>query len=267
MKIQAIYGFPISVTPHLFQKQSYLNLISFPSLVKAKHNIYSILIFLSIIAAAIIIYTKFPNLTPELIRDSLRNAGALGYLLFILLVFASVILPIPSTAVTLGGGYVYGVWLGTLLALIGNILGASLAFFLVRKFGEPLIEKCVDRHHVKHFNKVFKKRGPNAIITTLAIPLFPSDSISWMLGLTSISYASFLAITIFGHIPRYLIINSLGADFFSGFTLNSLLILALAVIFLLIGLFRHKAKFLLFKELRTMKQDITLVEEHLGIKK
>ena len=193
------------------------------------------------------------------IREFLLGFGTFGYGMFVLLLMLSIPLPIPSTPVILAGGYLYGLIPGTVLALIANIIGASLSFYLVRHFGTPLLEKLVDKHHIIHFNHLLKKKGKIAVLISYVIPLFPSDAVSLILGLSKIRYKHFITLLVVGHIPRYLIINSLGEDLFSGFTIRTIIVLLFAAGLLLVAIFRKQLKKILFKELREVEKEIQAI--------
>lgn len=194
--------------------------------------------------------------TPDLVRNFLITSGGWGIVLFVVLMGVSIILPIPSTPIALAGGYVYGLFFGTLLALVGLVIGSCTIFFLVRRYGKPLLEKLVDAHHIAHFNHIFARRGPAAALISYIIPIFPSDTVTLLLGLTPISFRTFLFILIGGHIPRYLILNGVGDTFQVGFSMYSVLFLAGGAALLFTVIFRRKLKMLFFKELHAFEKTI-----------
>ena len=227
-------------------------------------------IIATLIALVIFTITKFsPNLqnftSPEFVRDYLLGFGNFGYIMYVILILFSIPLPIPSTPIILAGGYIYGMVLGTILALIGAVIGGTIAFYLVRIYGKPFLEKLVDKHHINHFNHIFQKRGSIAALISYAIPLFPSDTVNLILGLTRMKYLTFLFLVIIGHIPRYLIVNSLGEDLYTGFTIKTLLALILGAIFILIAIFRKSIQRFMFKELRELEDEAKYVGEKLGL--
>ena len=74
-------------------------------------------------------------------------------------------------------------------------------------------------------------------ISVRPIPLFPSDALTLVLGLTEIRYRTFIILLIIGHIPRYLIINALGENFLIGFNLKTILALLLAILIIFLVIF------------------------------
>ncbi len=249
---------------------------------KQKHRGYSYLVLVLLILAAIIAVYFFPELkqfsSTTFIREYLVGFGFIGYLIFILLLFLAIVLPIPSLVVILAGGYLYGIWLGSLLALIGTIIGAFFSFWLIRYFGEPLLEKFVDAHHIKHFQHLFKKRGESLALISYLVPIFPSDIVSFLMGLTQISYRRFLAIVIIGHIPRILMVNYIGEDLYLGITWKTAILLVISTLLGVIALFREPIKRFLFKELKELEgeaekgvkeveTEAEVLEEDVGIRK
>ncbi len=236
---------------------------------KHKHRHFGYLIL--IILLAILLGGSFfiPELkkftSPTFVREYLLGFGMWSYLVFVFIFLLTIPLPIPSTPLVLTGGYLYGTTLGTILAIVAAIIGSSISFYSVRSYGRPLLEKMVDSNHIKHFNHIFKKRGIIAAFISYVIPVFPSDCVSAILGLTRIKYKTFIFVIMLGHIPRFLIINSLGEDLFTGFkTWRTLIVLLIAAAFLIIAIFREKLKKVFFKELKELEIDAEKAEQEIA---
>lgn len=188
--------------------------------------------------------------------------------MFMVILFLSVPLPIPSMPVAVLGGYLYGSLWGTILGLMAMILGSIVSFYLVRIYGLPLLEKLVDKHHIVHFSRLLQKRGNIGILISYAIPIFPEDALSLILGLTNIKFLTFLVLVILGNIPRFILLNSLGEDLSMGLSWRTAFVFLLAIIFLLIAIFRKSIKRLLFREIRSLEKEaekeIVVVETETG---
>lgn len=231
---------------------------------KTKHRFFGYLA----LAGIILLFSSLPFLFPQLrqlgstqfIREFVLSFGIFSFIAYILLVVLSVPFIIPSTPVILSGGYIFGTPLGMVLSMIGIILGSTLAFYLTRLGGKPLLKRLVDAHHIAHFKVISQKRRTTAAFISYALPIFPSDSVSLLLGLTSIHFGLFLFLVIAGHIPRLLIIISFGADLYQGLTWFTFLAFAIAAMFVLIAIFREKMKKVFFKELRAFEKEVKLTE-------
>jgi uncharacterized membrane protein YdjX (TVP38/TMEM64 family) len=231
---------------------------------KTKHKLWGYIalgILLIAMAASVYFIPGFEKFaSPEYFRGLLIELGNWGYLVFVVLLVVSVLSPVPATPIILAGGYVYGLVTGSLLSLISIIVGGSILFSLVKRIGDPLLRMFVDEHHIKHFRHILKKRGKIAALISYIIPLFPSTSIMLMVGLTGISYFTFIILVIAGHIPRFLIINSFGADLHTGFTIKTLVVASLGVILILVAAFREPLKRFFFKELKELEEEAIKAE-------
>ncbi len=242
---------------------------------KTKHRLIGyILLGVAVLVVFFAAQRYLPNVqqftSPQFVRDYLLSLGNWGYFMYIILFLLSIPLPIPSMPLAIGAGYVYGFFTAMILTMIGVVAGASIAFQLSRYFGEPLLEKVVSKHHIIHFNHIFRRRGINGAIIAYAIPIFPADSVNFILGISTIRYHQFLLAVILGSIPRYVIVTALGQELLTGFTIKTIIVPILAAIFVLIALFRERIKRVVFKELRfiehEVEKEVEWVEEEVGLK-
>ncbi|MEW5896327.1 MAG: VTT domain-containing protein [Nanoarchaeota archaeon] len=225
---------------------------------KQKHRHYGYIVFIVLLAMIVAASLFFPQLkslsSPSAARDYVLGFGIYGCIVFIFFLLLSIPLPIPSVPLVLAGGYIYGTIIGSTLSLIAVLIGASISFGLVRAYGRPALENMVDEHHLAHFNHTFKKRGIFAAFVSYTLPIFPSDCISAALGLTRINYWTFFLVVALGHIPRFLIINSIGEDLLTGFTLKTAIVIATGSVLFIITIFREKIKHFFFEELKNRKK-------------
>lgn len=127
----------------------------------------------------------------------------------------------------------------------------------------PLITKLVSKHNIAHFNHVFAKRGIGAVFISFAFPIFPSTTLCLLLGITNMKLHTFLWLAFLGHIPRYIMLNSLGNDLYAGFGLQTIFILIGSIILALIATFREKVKKIVFKELHELENSVETIEKEL----
>jgi uncharacterized membrane protein YdjX (TVP38/TMEM64 family) len=223
-------------------------------------------IIISVIIVAIIIATYFiPGIdnfsSPTYIREFLLNLGWIGYFVYVILVIASIPLPIPSTPIVFAGGYVYGTLVGSVLAVIATVLGAAISFYVVRKLGEPVLELLMDKRHIDHFSHLFKKRGVSIALISYIVPVFPADIVGLLMGLTKIRFHTFLAVVIVGSIPRSYVLNALGSDLYTGLTTKTVFLIGLVVVCVVMAIFREWLKKLMFRELRELEHGTKTLEK------
>jgi uncharacterized membrane protein YdjX (TVP38/TMEM64 family) len=160
------------------------------------------------------------------IKNFIRDAGALGPIVYILLQIAQVVVaPIPGQVVGIVGGYLFG-WWGFLLSMIGGCLGYYIIFKIARRFGRPLVERIFKKEQIKKFDYVTESKGPFLLFLIFVLPLFPDDMICYLAGLTKAPIKSLMLAAVAGRIPGFLISNLAGM----GLGANNMSILVFTII-------------------------------------
>src|SRR3989344_7222136 len=239
-----------------------------------KHHhkwVYSLIFVIALMVVGAIILEspavhKF--ISTEAIKGYVQDLGISGYLLFFIVLLLSVPFPIPSLPIIISGGYIYGLVTGTVLTIIATIVGSAVSFYLVRKLGKPFLERFVEKKQINHFTSIFQKRGTWTIAISYALPVFPADEISFILGLTKIKFRTFMIFCIIGTLPRSLILNYFGRNITTGLSLENILLLVVSLAIMLVYIFREKMKIFFFKEIREIEKEAGTVEKEMknGIK-
>lgn len=150
---------------------------------------------------------------PEKFQAMVDDYGIWGRLIFVGMVVLQVVVAfIPGEPIELAAGYTFGFWEGTLLALLGMVLGSWLVFALVRKFGIKLVEAFFSSEKIHHFS--FLKDPQKAKIlsfTLMLIPGTPKDFLSYFAGLTPLRTGQWLLIVTVGRIPSLVTSTATGA--------------------------------------------------------
>ena len=142
------------------------------------------------------------NSDSESVVEFMESFGIFSYVIFIAIVILEVILaPIPALALYIAGGALFGAFLGGILTLIGNVIGASIAFGLARRFGREFVERKVDVNLRKRFDRFSQKYGIFALFLLRVNPFTSSDLFSYLSGLTNMKFKTFLIGTTLGLAP------------------------------------------------------------------
>lgn len=150
---------------------------------------------------------------PDALRTWVDERGFPGKLLFIGMVFLQVLVAlIPGEPVELAAGYAFGFWEGSLLAMLGILLGSAVIFLLVRKFGMRLVELFFSHREIKKlaFLKNSRKTEVLAFLLML-IPGTPKDLLSYFAGLTRLKLERWLLIVAVARIPSLITSTAAGA--------------------------------------------------------
>lgn len=138
------------------------------------------------------------------IRAYIQGYGAWAPVASVMLMTLQVIVaPIPASVVQLSNGVVYGIVWGSLLNLIGQMIGAAAAFFIARSLGFGATQRLagkIDKDGV--IERWLHHWGARALLIIRAIPGMPSDFVSYLAGLTSMPAGRYLTVSLLGYIPQ-----------------------------------------------------------------
>ncbi len=150
---------------------------------------------------------------PEKFREWVTDLGFLGQLIFVgMLIFQTFFAVIPGEPFEIVAGYAFGAIEGTILCLIGGLVGSLIIFSFVRTFGKKAVEFFfpIEKINNLRFLRDTKKFGKLAFIVFL-IPGTPKDLLVYFLGLTKIDIFTFIIIAGVGRIPS-IITSTVGGN-------------------------------------------------------
>lgn len=163
----------------------------------------NILIVLVLIALAVIYHRPLMDLL-TIITDQqevsayLQSYGALGpIVLFALLVAQVFVAVIPGHALMVTAGYVYGT-LGLTVVIVSTIIGSQIAFMIARKYGRGLIYKLASPEVLQRWDGIAKHQGILFYFFSFVLPIFPSDLMCYVAGLSTISPRRFFIANVLG---------------------------------------------------------------------
>ncbi len=140
---------------------------------------------------------------PELFRQWVEQRGIWGKAVFVGMVFLQVLVAIiPGEPLELAGGYAFGAFWGTLLCLIGAVLGSVAVFAFVRRFGQPLVEVFFSKEKLDSLRFLRSSPKRDALMwLVFTVPGTPKDLLCYFAGLTDLSWGKWLLIATIGRIP------------------------------------------------------------------
>jgi pyruvate/2-oxoglutarate dehydrogenase complex dihydrolipoamide dehydrogenase (E3) component/uncharacterized membrane protein YdjX (TVP38/TMEM64 family) len=165
-------------------------------------------------------------------------AGSIFLLLYVLVTALS----LPGAAVmTLAAGALFGLLWGTLIVSFASTIGATLAFLVSRY----LLRDYVQSHfgeRLKPINAGMEKEGALYLFTLRLVPVFPFFLINLLMGLTSISVATFYWISQAGMLAGTLVYVNAGTQLGQVETLSGIMAPSLLLSLILLGIFPFIAK-------------------------
>lgn len=153
----------------------------------------------------------FQSLDIEAIKAYILSFGLLApFVSFALMVFQSILAPLPAFLITFANAALFGWVYGALLSWSSAMIGALLCFYIAKFLGREVVEKLTSKIALKSVDAFFEKHGVYAILIARLLPFISFDIVSYAAGLTRMSLRSFLIATGLGQLPATLIYSYAG---------------------------------------------------------
>jgi uncharacterized membrane protein YdjX (TVP38/TMEM64 family) len=146
-----------------------------------------------------------------------------------------IVAPIPGGVIAFVGSAQLGFWVAWPILYVGNVIGSNVLFHLARRFGRPFVERHTKEKQRLRYERALA-RHPRLLWIPYALPVFPIDVISALLGVSGMRRRWFLLTTVLA-LPSYTGITALVGSRFGQYVpwLNwiSVAILVLLAVWLL----------------------------------
>jgi uncharacterized membrane protein YdjX (TVP38/TMEM64 family) len=182
---------------------------------------------------------RYVNLGPEDIKTVFHGFGWAGPIVFVAVYIFRPLVLFPASILSLAGGLIFGPFLGMALIITGAAGGATLSFWIARKLGKNIAAKNWTGKAEKIQNQL-EKNGFIYILSLRLIPVLNFDLISYLSGISKISFRHFLIGTVIGIVPATFAYSFLGSSFASGDMTVIIFALSLFVIISLVPLLLKK---------------------------
>ncbi len=192
------------------------------------------------------------------LRDPQRLAAAIRHVrqvrfiepLFVIAYGIIASLGLPAFPLTLAGGAIFGLALGSSLSWLGALLGASGAYALARVLGRDAIHGLLGKLGGK-LDALGERHGFTTILRLRLVPVMPFNVLSLASGIAGVPYREFLAGTALGIIPGTIIytyfadslvagVSGAGHTAFVRATLAAVLLLAVSFVPALVRRMRRR---------------------------
>jgi uncharacterized membrane protein YdjX (TVP38/TMEM64 family) len=140
----------------------------------------------------------------------IRGWGAWGGLAVIGLLVSDLLLPIPATPVMSAAGYVYGTFVGGLLAAAGSFAAGMAGYALCRAFGRGVAARLAGERELAQHETRFRRSGPWIVAASRWMPLLP-EVVSCLAGLTRMPLRTFALSLACGAVPMGFVYAAIGA--------------------------------------------------------
>jgi len=153
----------------------------------------------------------------DFLEDCLQRSGIWAPLIFIgIQALQVVISPIPGEVIGFLGGYLFAEALGFVYSTIGLTIGTLAAFAVGRWLGSPFVRRIVSPRTWARVGFLARTEGAILCLVIYALPGFPKDIVSYLFGVSPISFWVFAALSTVGRIPGTWVLSAQGAKTASG---------------------------------------------------
>ncbi|MFA7078823.1 MAG: TVP38/TMEM64 family protein, partial [Syntrophomonas sp.] len=129
---------------------------------------------------------------------------------FLLMVFQSLLAPLPAFIITFANAGLFGWIKGAILSWSSAMVGAALCYAIARIYGRTVVEKITTRAALKEVDKFFEKYGKWAVLVARLLPFVSFDVVSYAAGLTAMGFWEFIWATGLGQLPATIIYSYVG---------------------------------------------------------
>ena len=137
------------------------------------------------------------------IEGFIEDFGVLSiFALLFIQILQIIVALIPGEVVEFAAGALFGPVWGTLICMLGILLGQWLIFTIVIRWGNSVLSAVLDKKFMKKFKFLHDEKKIKLITFILYfLPGTPKDLLTYFMPVTGINIKAFLSITIFARIP------------------------------------------------------------------
>lgn len=168
------------------------------------------------------------------VKDFVRSYGAYAMVVsFMLMIFQSLIAPLPAFLITFANANLFGWWQGAILSWSSAMAGAALCFAIAKILGRDVVEKLTSKAGLNQIDVFFDRYGKQSILIARLLPFMSFDIVSYAAGLTSMKFWPFFIATGLGQLPATIVYSYVGGMLTGGarlFVTGLLILFALSVL-------------------------------------
>lgn len=220
---------------------------------KKKHNMTRLVILLAV-AVLLMIYLSVPSVNAfitnaaavlgsanvDAVIEYIRSFGGWAMAFsFCLMVFSSLIAPLPAFMITLSNAAIFGWWQGALLSWSSAMVGSALCFFIARGLGRDVVEKFAGKGALASVESYFEKYGTRTILVCRLLPFVSFDAVSYFAGLTPMKFIPFFLATGIGQTPATIVYSYVGGMLTGGARIMMTGLLCLFALSILVTIIRQ----------------------------
>jgi uncharacterized membrane protein YdjX (TVP38/TMEM64 family) len=168
---------------------------------------------LIIVAVALFILSRFLPIVDGVaaVQQRVMQWGAWSAIWYPVLYACCNVLLLPGGVLSVGAGFFFGLWWGFFIALLGNVAGAAISFYISRWIGRGWLKKKLMRNPtLGALEPAVEREGWKIILLSQLHPLFPTSLLNYLYGLTRIRFRTCMLWVAIGQAPGLFLYAYLG---------------------------------------------------------
>ena len=154
-----------------------------------------------------------------IILQKMQTFGIFAPILFVLLQVAQVVIAvIPGGPVPIIGGLLFGEGIGLLLSMVGFFFGTVIVYYLVQKFGRPIVSLFVSEDKMQKYAYLATEKKLEVLVFALfLLPGLPKDALNYIVSFnTKIKPMRLFVLTTLARLPSAALSVFLGGSIWKG---------------------------------------------------
>lgn len=148
---------------------------------------------------------------------------------------------IPGEPLELAAGYLFGSWQGTIICLIGSLIGTLVVYCLVKVLKRHIIDIMFKNDKVEEVIQLFStQKSMFWIFILFLIPGTPKDVMTYVASLGNIDLKRWLILTTVGRIPSIVTSTFLTGSLRNGEIVTVVIIFSITVVSVIAGILIYK---------------------------
>ncbi|NLS09123.1 TVP38/TMEM64 family protein [Nesterenkonia sp. MY13] len=143
------------------------------------------------------------------LQAMIADLGWAGWIVFVILCAIVAITPIPVTIVAVAGGFLFGVVIGSVLAVAGVFLGAWGAYWLARGLGKKTVLRLLGRHR-ERVEEHLTRAGFEAVCILRLMPGVPYWPVNYGSGVLGVRSSVYVPASLMSIIPGQVSLVAVG---------------------------------------------------------
>lgn len=173
-------------------------------------KIFLFLLFIVSLVATGVAAFLMGGISPDRLQLLLNQTGVWTPLIYIAIYVLATVLILPSTALNLTAGAVFGLWWGTLWTSIAALIAAVVSFSFTRTVGRDVVAVKLGRNF-REMDDRLQQGGIFYMFALRLLPIIPYGLVNLTAGLTSIKFRDYFLGTLLGTVPGILPFVMLGS--------------------------------------------------------